>query len=75
MAGATKQDLIKFIKEEIKQTETALEFVENELRKKTTTQFNAVYQRKRAEYSGVLWALNAVLDVAEGREDETQGGA
>lgn len=70
MTGATKNELVKFIKEEITQTEEALAFVESELAKKTTTQFNMTYQRKRAEYSGVLWALNAVLDLAEGREDD-----
>lgn len=71
-AGATKNEIIKFLKEEIAETETALAFVVSELEKKTTTQFNRVYQRKKSEYEGVLWALNAVLDVAEGRENEDQ---
>lgn len=65
MAGASKTDLVKFIKDEIAETETALAFVVGELEKKTTTQFNRIYQRKKSEYEGVLWALNAVLDVAE----------
>lgn len=70
MAGANKVELVKFIKDEVAQTETALAFVVQELNKPTNTQFNRVYQRKKAEYEGVLWALNAVLDVAEGKEDE-----
>jgi hypothetical protein len=65
MAGASKTDLVKFIKDEISETETALAFVVSELEKKTTTQFNRIYQRKKSEYEGVLWALNAVLDLAE----------
>lgn len=72
MAGATRNDIIKFIKDEISETETALEFVVSELGKKTNTQFNRIYQRKKSEYEGVLWALNAVLDIAEGREVENE---
>lgn len=74
MASATKAELVKFVKEEIAETEQALAFVEAELAKKTTTQFNLVYQRKRAEYGGALWALNAVLDLAEGKEDDQKPG-
>lgn len=68
MAGANKAEIVKFIKDEISETETALAFVVGELEKKTTTQFNHVYQKKKSEYEGVLWALNAVLDVAEGEQ-------
>jgi hypothetical protein len=73
MAGANKSDIVKFIKDEITETETALAFVVSELEKKTNTQFNRIYQRKKSEYEGVLWALNAVLDVADGREVEENG--
>lgn len=71
MAGANKNEIVKFIKDEISETETALAFVVTELNKKTTTQFNHIYQKKKAEYEGALWALNAVLDIAEGREEKT----
>lgn len=67
MAGLSKPDLVKFIKEEISQTEEALAFVVGELEKGSVS-YGAVYSRKKAEYEGVLWALNGVLDVAEGRE-------
>jgi hypothetical protein len=72
MAGASKSEIIKFVKEEISETETALGFVVSELAKKTTTQFNRVYQRKKSEYEGALWALNAVLELANGVENEDQ---
>lgn len=76
--GATKAELVKFVKEEIAQTEEALGFVETALAS-GNLQFNGIYQRKRAEYSGALWAYNAVLDLAEGREqdngDSGSGGA
>lgn len=70
MAGANKNEIVKFIKEEISETETALGFVVSELEKKTTTQFNRVYQRKKSEYEGTLSALYAVLEYAEGSSDE-----
>lgn len=69
MAGATKQELVKFIKEEIEQTEQALAFVLAEYHK-GSTDYGRVYARKKAEYEGVLWALGAVLDVALGTEGE-----
>ena len=69
LEGATKAELVKFIEEEIKETEEALEHVNTALRA-GNLQFNAVYQRKRAEYSGVLWAYNAVLDLALDRKPE-----
>jgi hypothetical protein len=61
-------DVIKFVKEEITQTEEALGFVNSELDSGRKTQFNRVYTRKKAEYEGVLWAYNAVLDIMEGRD-------
>jgi hypothetical protein len=67
MAGLNKPEIIKFIQDEIKQTEEALAFVEAEL-VKGSTKHSMIYRRKKAEYEGVLWAYNAVLDVAEGRE-------
>lgn len=70
MAGANKNDIVKFLKEEINETETALSFVTAELGKPTTTQFNRVYTRKKHEYEGALWAFKAVLDLAEGKEVE-----
>lgn len=66
--GATKAELVKFIKEEIAQTEEALGFVNETIASGRHTQFNRTYVRKQAEYEGVLWSLNAVLDLAEGRE-------
>ena len=62
MPGANENELVKFVKDEIAETETALAFVVKAL--ETATQHNRVYQRKKAEYEGVLWALNAVLDIA-----------
>ena len=69
--GATKAELIKLIEDEITQTEEALTHVHSALNA-GTLQFNAIYQRKKTEYEGVLWALNAVLDVATGREAEPE---
>ena len=70
MVGANKTDLVKFVKDEISETETALAFVVSELEKKTNTQFNRIYQRKKSEYEGSLSVLYAILDLAEGREVE-----
>jgi len=68
-SGASKNDIVKFIKDEIAETETALGFVVAQLGK-GAVQFNRTMMRKKSEYEGVLWALNAVLDIAEGREVE-----
>lgn len=66
--AVTIKEVIKFVKEEIAETETALAFVVDAL--STATQHSRVYANKKSEYEGVLWALNAVLDVAEGRDTE-----
>lgn len=70
MAGKNKSELVKFIEEEISQTETALAFVIAELDSGKSTQYNYVYSRKKFEYEGMLSAYTAVLDAANGVEPE-----
>ena len=70
MAGATKAELVKFVKEEITQTEEALGYVVAAIGE-GVVQHNLIYQKKKAEYEGALWAYNLVLDLAEDRNPET----
>lgn len=62
--GMNKSELIKFVQDEISNTETALGFVVASLEDKSSTQYNYVYSRKKFEYEGALSSLYAVLEAA-----------
>lgn len=73
-AGLNKAGIIKFVKDEIEETETALAFVVAALADKSNTQHNYIYSRKKFEYEGTLSALYAVVEAAEGTEQTDESG-
>ncbi len=71
----TKKHIIEWLKDEIEQTEVALQFVLDTIAAKRNTQFNAAYQKKKNYYEGRLNGLYEALAFAEERVEEEEAPA